>query len=150
MWRRSANGFQSSVDFPSIKISPALSSNIRLISFRAVDFPAPLRPSRTSVSPLFTERFKSRSKARPSGSWYEALRSAIARDAVYLAGEELLEGLVIRASDACGSKANNGASGVSNVETRDFYFSRYLRMFWNTFKSIASVSLPVKVFCWLG
>src|ERR1700721_355340 len=122
MWRRSANGFQSSVDFPSIRISPTLGSNIRLISFRAVDFPAPLRPSRTSVSPLFTERVKSRSKVRPSGSWYEALRSSIAGDAVSLAGEELLEGLVIRASDACGSKANNGASGVSNARHATFIF----------------------------
>jgi hypothetical protein len=49
---------QDALARPEINTSPSVGSNSRLMSFKMVVFPDPLRPSRTKVSPVETCRFR--------------------------------------------------------------------------------------------
>src|SRR5258708_7539896 len=65
MLRRKRIGSHSAVRRPLTRTSPAVGNSSRLISFKVVVLPEPLRPSSTRVSPCLTESTRSCSNGRP-------------------------------------------------------------------------------------
>src|SRR6059036_3286874 len=77
MRRRSRVGSRAAVRSPATSTSPAVGSSSRLMSFRVVVFPDPLRPSKTRVSPTPTVKDTFCTSFRPfAGSAYPSPRTS--------------------------------------------------------------------------
>src|SRR5688500_7669551 len=77
MLRRSSTGLRSRMLSPSISISPALGSTIRLIMRRSVVLPLPDEPTRTVVLRDGIVRVKSLTATVPSGNCFDTERKSI-------------------------------------------------------------------------